>query len=270
MNAIDDKYIELMCQHDGERTKFQDNYGYPLPKKMKTVRSLVAGDDKVVVVEVDYDTAALIEEGEYPDTATLCADIMSSFGMKVNAKKQEGSGRMGPGYAGFAQQLVYKGKVYTRIMDLIRKFFWRESDEATGIDPLTGKDYRHLIGDLGNQARIANFAGSFGRDPHPWMEYGLGILQDLDIPKSGKSNRLLPPADSEERQILTRLYNARLARRGQIPAGALEVTGLWDTPAPTFLEERFEQDQSKLKGPWNPIVKGKPVKDARPEWRKRS
>jgi len=269
MNLIDDKYFELVVQDPDIRKQFLDEYGYELPKQFHVIRSLVAGDDKAFVVEVDEDYAVGITEGDLPDTRHLCADLMGLVGMKVNAKKQEGSGKMGPGYAGFAQMLVYQGKVFTRIMDLFRKFFWRESDEATGIDPLTGQDFRHLIGDLGNQARIANAAGSFGRDPHPWLEGGLGVLQDLDVPRDGKQNRLLPPETSEERQILTRLYNARLARRGQIPAGALDVTGLWDTPGPLILEGRFDQNQSKLRGPWNPIVKGKPPKDARPQWRGR-
>lgn len=269
MNAIDDKYFSLVVQNDTQRAKFLEAYGYELPKKFETLRSLIAGDDKVVVVEVDPEYAARVTNGLVPSTADLCADLMDMVGMKVNAKKQEGSGKMGPGYAGFAQMLSYKGKVYTRITDVIRKFIFRESDEATGIDPLTGNDYRYLIGDLGNQARLANFAGSFGRDPHPWLDYGLGILQDLDVPSGKKSNRLLPPEDSETRAILTRLFNARLARRGQIPAGALEVAGLWDTPAPTKLEERFEKHQSKLKGPWNPIVKGAPPEDARMTWRNR-
>lgn len=269
MNLIDDKYFELAVQDPDVRKQFLDEFGYELPKKFQVIRSLVAGDDKAFVVEIDEDSAVGITEGTLPDTRHLCADLMGMVGMKVNAKKQEGSGKMGPGYAGFAQMLVYKGKVYTRIMDLFRKFFWRETDEATGIDPLTGQDFRHLIGDLGNHARIANAAGSFGRDPHPWLEEGLGVLQDLDVPRDGKQNRLLPPESSEEREVLTRLFNARLARRGQIPAGALDVTGLWDTPGPLILEQRFERDQSKLRGPWNPIVKGKPPTDARPQWRGR-
>lgn len=270
MNLIDDYYDSLGAKDPEVRAQFKALYGYDLPNKYEVVGSLVAGDDKVVCVEIDPETAALIDDpdSDYPDARTLAADLMDMKGMKVNAKKQEGSGRMGPGFAGFAQMLVTKGKVYTRLMDILTKFFWRESDEATGIDPATGQDYRHLIGDLGNQARISNFAGSFGRDPHPWMDLGLGILQDLDVPEKGMTNRLLPPADSEEREILTRLFNARLARRGQAPAGAAEVYGLWDTPGPVFLEERYESDQSKLKGPWNPIVKGAPPKDARPQWRK--
>jgi len=269
MNLILDPYFERMCGDDTQRRKFKQEFGYDLPTTFKVERSLVAGDDKVVLVEVDPDFAKAIYDGKMT-TKKLSADMLTFVGQKVNAKKQEASGAMGPGYAGFAQMLVYKGKVYTRIMDLLDKIFWRETDEATGIDPLTGKDYRHLIGDLGNHARIANTSGSFGRDPHPWLEHALGIIQDLDVPEGKKLNRMLPPADSEERAILTRLYNARMARRGQQPHGAENLVGFWDTPGPLILEERFTRDQSKLSGPWNPIVKGKPPRDARDEWRRKN
>jgi len=269
MNMIVDPYFEFMVEDPVQRQKFTQEYGYELPTKFRTLRSLVAGDDKVVLVELDPGFSSLVEEGVI-DTKTLCADMLTFIGQKVNAKKQEGSGKMGPGYAGFAQMLIHKGKVHTRLMDLFDKFFWRETDEATGIDPLTGQDFRHLLGDLGNHARIANTSGSFSRDPHPWLEEGLGILQDLDIPEGKKTNRLLPPKDSEERAILTRLYNARMARRGQQPHGAENLVGFWDTPGPVILEERFSMNQSKLSGPWNPIVKGSPPKDARSEWRKKS
>jgi hypothetical protein len=268
MNMIVDPYFEFAVEDDVQRQKFRQEYGYELPKKFRTLRSLIAGDDKVVLVELDPEFAALVEDGVI-STKELCADMLTFIGQKVNAKKQEGSGRMGPGYAGFAQMLVHQGKVHTRLTDLFDKFFWRETDEATGIDPLTGKDYRHLLGDLGNHARIANTSGSFGRDPHPWLETGLGILQDLDVPEGVKTNRLLPPKDSEERAILTRLYNSKMARRGQTPHGVEGLLGFWDTPGPVILEDRFTMNQSKLSGPWNPIVKGRPPRDARSEWRKR-
>lgn len=268
MNMIIDPYFEFMVQDPVQRQKFAQEFGYELPETFKTLRSLVAGDDKAVMVEVNPEFARLVDLG-LRDTKVLCADMLTFVGQKVNAEKQEGSGKMGPGHAGFAQMLSKGGKIFTRIMDLFDKIFWRETDEATGIDPLTGKDYRHLIGDLGNHARIANTSGSFGRDPHPWLEEALGFIQDLDVPEGGKSNRFLPPHDSETRAVLSRLYNARMARRGQQPHGTEDLVGFWDTPGPLILENRFERHQSKLKGPWNPIVKGKPPKDARPEWRKR-
>ena len=195
---------------------------------------------------MDPDFNQQVEDGTRTISA-LCADWISFTGGLANADKQETSDTRNVFELGFAQTLGTSQfpRTITSFSNAMQKTMYREEDEATGIDPLTGRDLRVLITDMGNFARFSNLFGGFGRDIHPLAEVAMGIWQDLDVPGKSKedgsplTNRLMPPADKATRDALSRLYYARMARRGQAPPGSMAYYNLWNTPMGDAIETRF-------------------------------
>ena len=247
------------------RLMFLRMYGYDLPTTLNIGHRLFRGDDAVLAVEVDE----AFSKGDVP-ISQLFTDLIKLTGGKANAKKQETSDLPGVPEFGFSQ--MYVSELYpTGVSSLARnieRMIYREEDEATGIDPDTGEDYRHLIGDMGNWARALTLYDAFGKTKHPLKEVAVHLWQDLDIPDASGQNRYLPPRDQEERDKLQAIFKSRMLRRGQAPAGSEDLINIWNTDLGPDLEKRFDETP-KLAGPWNPISKGKPPEDARPEWRTR-
>lgn len=257
-----------LTRHKQSRDEFRSLYGYDLPLSLKLPKKLFRGDDAVVCGEVDDAFAKLIRDGViFP--SQLVADLIGYSGGTANAKKQETSDMLGSFEVGFAQ--VFYNEYYPfgvpSWIRFMERMTFREEDEATGIDPITGQDLRHLIGDMGNWARINNLWGSFGKNPHPWREVLVDVWQDLDVPEKGFKRRLRPPADAITRQLLSNLFYSRQLRRGNAPPGSESLFNLWNTPLGAYIDERLLAT-SKLNGQWHPpgLV---PSKDARPEWRAR-
>jgi hypothetical protein len=265
--------LEIACGHEPTRAAFKSFTGQDLPLAVKTVK-LARGDDLGIGLEIlDEGFVQKLETGDYAVSA-LCADWISFTGGLANADKQETSDELNVFELGFAQTFGNDQfpRTVTSFKNAMKGFMYREGDEATGIDPLTGRDYRVLITDMGNFARLANLFGAFGRDPHPLAEVAIGIWQDLDIPRKSLedgsllTNRLMPPVDADTRAVLSRLYYARMMRRGQAPPGSVEYFNLWNTPMGDAIETRFRANP-KLTTTWTPF--GVPPTDMRPQWRRR-
>jgi len=260
---------QIMATHPVARSQFNELYGYDLPSKLLVTKKLFRGDDAVLGIEVDSESAQRIRQGTLKPSVLL-ADLIAFTGGKANAKKQETSDTLGRFMVGFSQ--IFANEQYprgvsswTRVME---RMMWREEDEATGIDPTTGEDLRYLIGDMGNWSRLSNLYGSFGKGLHPLRDLVIGLWQDLDIPELGHPGRLVPPRDAETRVKLNNLFLSRLIRRGQAPPGAEDMVNMWDTDLGPELEERYHKTQ-ELRGSWNPISSSTPPEDARPFWRPR-
>jgi len=256
--------FEQIVKDPASRAQFSKMFGYELPRVLKFIKRLFRGDDSAFVLEVDPD---YVRNGQ--PISVLIADLIKFTGGKANAKKQETSDLPGRALFGFAQVFVsedYPTGV-SGISRVMERMINREEDEATGIDPTSGEDLRHLIGDLGNWARHLALYDAFGKTAHPLRETVAGIWQDLDIPDRGFERRMLPPRDPIERQKLSNLFYSRLLRRGQAPPDSEKLVNIWNTDLGPFLEERITND-TKLSGSWNPISKN-PPEDARPQWRPR-
>jgi len=257
----------LMCKHPIVRAQFKEIYGYDLPMELSIPMKRIRGDDAAYGCQVDQEFAQRIRSGEILPSQ-LHADLIDYTGGKANAKKQETSDTLGVYELGFAQ-VFYNEEFprgisgWTRVME---RMIWREDDEATGFDPTTGEDLRHLIGDMGNWSRLSNLFGSFGKEVHPLRSLVISIWQDLDIPDHNP-NRMLPPKDEKTRQKLSNLFYSRLLRRGQAPPGSEHLVNIWNTDLGPDLEARY-QANNMLRGPWTPFP-GKPSDDARKVWRSR-
>ena len=255
-----------LARHEQSREEFRKLYGYDLPQSLTFPRKLFRGDDAVLCGEVDSAYAKLMREGIVLPSQ-LIADLISYTGGSANAKKQETSDMLGSFEVGFAQ--VFYNEYYPRGVPSWVRFMermkYREEDEATGIDPFTGEDLRHLIGDMGNWARMNNLWGSFGKDLHPWRKTLVNVWQDLDVPEFGSTRRMLPPRDAETRNKMSALMYSRMLRRGNAPPGSEKLVNLWNTDLGNHLDERYLQN-SKLAGDFTPLQRHA---DARPQWRMR-
>lgn len=264
VNWYKTKVYERMAEDPTTRQAYRAMYGYDLPTQLRIDISLFRGDDSALCVEVD----SAFSEGDVP-ISQLFADLIKFTGGKANAKKQETSDTPGRSLFGFAQQFVSEEfpSGVSGISRVMERMIYREEDEATGIDPLTGEDLRHLIGDMGNWARLMTLTDAFGKTKHPLMELVFAIWQDLDLPEDGDLRRMLPPADEAERRKLSNLFYSRLLRRGQAPPGAEDLLNIWNTELGPFLEKRFADD-TKLRSSWTPI-QGSKTGDDRTSWRAR-